>query len=78
MPGLRKLQNERSAKGKTIRETIEEGGLLTPEELAEVMDTRAMTEHDEVRKLVSALTCLSGSNLRFNYQPAYVALRQTQ
>jgi aspartate ammonia-lyase len=35
------------SKGKTIRETIEEGGLLTPQELAEVMDTRAMTEHDE-------------------------------
>jgi len=35
------------SKGKTIRETIEEGGLLTPRELAEVMDTRAMTEHDE-------------------------------
>lgn len=31
------------AKGKTIRETIEEEGLLTPEELAEVMNTRAMT-----------------------------------
>lgn len=32
------------AKGKTIREIIEEEGLLTPGELAEVMDTRAMTE----------------------------------
>lgn len=32
------------AKGKTIRETIEEEGLLSPDELAEVMDTRAMTE----------------------------------
>jgi aspartate ammonia-lyase len=35
------------SKGKTIRETIEEEGLLTPEELAEVMNTRAMTEHDD-------------------------------
>jgi aspartate ammonia-lyase len=35
------------AKGKTIRETIEEEGLLTPEELAEVMDTRAMTDCEE-------------------------------
>lgn len=32
------------AAGKTIREIIEEENLLTPEELAEVMDTRAMTE----------------------------------
>ncbi|HXU36307.1 MAG TPA: aspartate ammonia-lyase [Blastocatellia bacterium] len=32
------------AKGKTIRETIEEEGLLSPDELAEVMDTRAMTD----------------------------------
>lgn len=35
------------AKGKTIRETIEEEGLLTPEELAEVMDTRAMTDYEK-------------------------------
>jgi aspartate ammonia-lyase len=35
------------AKGKTIRETIEEEGLLGPEELAEAMDTRAMTEYEE-------------------------------
>jgi aspartate ammonia-lyase len=32
------------AKGKTIREVIEEEGLLTEEELARVLDTRAMTE----------------------------------
>jgi aspartate ammonia-lyase len=35
------------AKGKTIRETIEEEGLLTLTELAEVMDTHAMTEYDD-------------------------------
>ncbi|MEK6405395.1 MAG: aspartate ammonia-lyase [Acidobacteriota bacterium] len=35
------------SKGKTIRETIKEEGLLTDEELAEVMDTRAMTEYEE-------------------------------
>jgi len=35
------------AKGKTIRETIEEAGLLTNEDLAEVMDTRAMTEESQ-------------------------------
>jgi aspartate ammonia-lyase len=35
------------ARGKTIRETIEEEGLLTPAELAEVMDTRAMTEYED-------------------------------
>ena len=35
------------ASGKTIRETIEEEGLLTPEELVEVMDTRAMTEYKD-------------------------------
>jgi aspartate ammonia-lyase len=35
------------AKGKTIRETIEEEGLLTPEELAEVLNTRAMTEYED-------------------------------
>jgi aspartate ammonia-lyase len=35
------------ARGKTIREIIEEEGLLTPDELAEVMDTRAMTEYEE-------------------------------
>lgn len=34
------------AKGKTIRETIEEEGLLTAEELAVVMDTLSMTEHE--------------------------------
>jgi aspartate ammonia-lyase len=34
-------------RGKTIRETIREEGLLTDEELAEVMDTRAMTENEE-------------------------------
>jgi len=32
------------AKGKTIRQTIEEEGLLTEEELSEVLDTRGMTE----------------------------------
>ena len=32
------------ATGKTIRETIEEEGLLTEEELSEVLDTRRMTE----------------------------------
>lgn len=36
-----------TARGKTIREAIEEEGLLTPSELAEVMNTRAMTEYDE-------------------------------
>jgi len=35
------------ATGKTIRETIEEEGLLTPEELAEVLDTRAMTDYEK-------------------------------
>jgi aspartate ammonia-lyase len=35
------------AKGKTIRETIEEEGLLTTGELAEVMNTRAMTEYED-------------------------------
>ena len=35
------------AKGKTIRETIEEEGLVTPEELAEVLDTYAMTEYED-------------------------------
>jgi len=35
------------AKGKTIRETIEEEGLLTTEELAEVLNTYAMTEYEE-------------------------------
>jgi aspartate ammonia-lyase len=35
------------AKGKTIRETIEEEGLLTPEELAEVLNTHAMTEYED-------------------------------
>ncbi len=33
------------AKGKTIRETISEEGLLSPEELAEIMDTYAMTTY---------------------------------
>ena len=32
------------AKGKTIRETLQEEGLLSPEEIAKAMDTRAMTE----------------------------------
>jgi aspartate ammonia-lyase len=32
------------AEGKTIRETLEQEGTLSPEELAEVMDTRGMTE----------------------------------
>jgi aspartate ammonia-lyase len=35
------------ARGKTIREIIEEEALLTPDELAEVMDTRAMTEYED-------------------------------
>jgi aspartate ammonia-lyase len=35
------------AKGKTIRETILEEGLMTPEEVAEVMDTYSMTEYKE-------------------------------
>ena len=35
------------AKGKTIRETIEEESSLTAEELAEVMDTLSMTEYAE-------------------------------
>jgi aspartate ammonia-lyase len=35
------------AKGKTIRETISEEGLLTPEETADVMDTYAMTEYND-------------------------------
>jgi aspartate ammonia-lyase len=35
------------AKGKTIRETILEEGLLTPDETAVVLDTYAMTTHDE-------------------------------
>jgi aspartate ammonia-lyase len=34
------------AKGKTIRETIEEEGLLSSEELKTVMDLRSMTEHE--------------------------------
>lgn len=33
-------------KGKTIRETIEEEGLLSPEELKSVMDLRGMTEYE--------------------------------
>jgi aspartate ammonia-lyase len=35
------------AKGKTIRETIEKEGLVTPEELAEVLNTYAMTEYED-------------------------------
>ena len=35
------------AKGKTIREAIQEEGLLTPQAMSEVMDTRAMTEYEE-------------------------------
>jgi aspartate ammonia-lyase len=35
------------AKGKTIREIIEEEALLPADELAEVMDTKAMTEYEE-------------------------------
>ncbi|HST22226.1 MAG TPA: aspartate ammonia-lyase [Blastocatellia bacterium] len=35
------------AKGKTIRETIIEEDLLSPEEMAEVMDTYAMTEYED-------------------------------
>lgn len=35
------------ARGKTIRETIEEEGLLTPEELKTVMDLRSMTEYKD-------------------------------
>jgi aspartate ammonia-lyase len=34
-------------KGKTIRETIEEEGLLTAQELKKVMDTRSMTEYED-------------------------------
>ena len=34
-------------KGKTIRETIEEEGLLTREELAEVLNTYVMTEYED-------------------------------
>ncbi|HKS41652.1 MAG TPA: aspartate ammonia-lyase, partial [Blastocatellia bacterium] len=35
------------AKGKTIRETIIEEDLLSPEEMAEVMDTYKMTEYED-------------------------------
>jgi aspartate ammonia-lyase len=35
------------ARGKTIREIVEEEHLLTPDELAEVMDARAMTEYED-------------------------------
>lgn len=35
------------SKGKTIRETIAEEGLLTPQELADVMDTLSMTEYKD-------------------------------
>ncbi|HZM91217.1 MAG TPA: aspartate ammonia-lyase [Blastocatellia bacterium] len=35
------------SKGKTIRETIAEEGLLTPQELADVMDTLSMTEYTD-------------------------------
>ena len=41
------LAKRAMAAGKTIREAIEAEGLLTPEELAEIMDTRAMTEYEE-------------------------------
>jgi len=34
------------AKGKTIRETLEEEGLLTTDEVAEVLNTRVMTEYE--------------------------------
>ena len=34
-------------KGRTIRETIKEEGLLSAQELAEVMDARAMTEYED-------------------------------
>ncbi|HXG94026.1 MAG TPA: aspartate ammonia-lyase [Blastocatellia bacterium] len=34
-------------KGKTIRETIEEEGLLAPDELTKVMDTYSMTEYND-------------------------------
>jgi fumarate hydratase, class II len=37
------------SEAKTIRETLEEEGLLTPEETAKVMDTRAMTESEDDR-----------------------------
>jgi aspartate ammonia-lyase len=37
------------AEAKTIRETLEEEGLLTTEETAKVMDTRAMTESEDDR-----------------------------
>ncbi|HKG22502.1 MAG TPA: aspartate ammonia-lyase, partial [Blastocatellia bacterium] len=36
------------ARGKTIRETVTEENLLTPEEVADVLDTYAMTGHDDV------------------------------
>lgn len=35
------------AKGKTIRETITEENLLTPDEVTEIMDTYSMTEYDD-------------------------------
>lgn len=35
------------AKGKTIRETITEENLLTPDEVAEIMDTYSMTEYND-------------------------------
>jgi aspartate ammonia-lyase len=35
------------AKGKTVRETITEENLLTPDEVTEVMDTYAMTEYND-------------------------------
>ena len=34
-------------KGKTIRETIAEGGLLSPDDTTRIMDTRAMTEYPD-------------------------------
>jgi aspartate ammonia-lyase len=36
------------AKGKTIRETLIEEGLMPPEEVENVLDTYSMTEHKEV------------------------------
>lgn len=44
------------AKGKTIRETITEEGLLTPEETAHAMDTYAMTEYKDQAEKGSATT----------------------
>ena len=41
------IANRAISKGKTIRETLKEEGLLSSEELERVMDTRAMTDYDE-------------------------------